>query len=107
MRRKAKYLFFSLTIFLDQKEADPSLTWKKACYLAIEKIKDYESADLYGDTNRNTCLYVTPKTVMHQWFQNFRDNKESFINIPFCTIQITTKYPTIVACIFLNKMCMI
>ena len=75
---KAKYLYHALAILLNKKEADSLLTWESICGLAVEKVKKFEGADYNND---GTYHWVGARTVMH-WFCHFRDNKESFVNIP-------------------------
>ena len=39
IKMKCKFVFHALTVFLERKEIDHSLTWKGACKKAVEKIK--------------------------------------------------------------------
>ena len=40
IRTKSKYLYHSLTIFLERKETDLTMIWKNPCELAVKKSKN-------------------------------------------------------------------
>ena len=82
IKMKAKYLYHALAILLDKKETDPSLSWQSICGLAVDKVKDFEGANLIeNDSCESTYHWVRSRTAMC-WFCNFRDNKECFVNVP-------------------------
>ena len=71
IKMKCKFVFHALTIFLERKEIDHSLTWKGACKKAVEKIKEFEGVCYVEDnSNNNTHHWVVAKTIM-KWFRQF------------------------------------
>ena len=105
VRNKAKYLFHALTILLEKKEDESTLSWQQICDLAAEKVKEFEGAGVHAsNSNKTTHWWVGGRTIM-RWFQIFRDNKENFINTPYHTSQID-KYPSISHHSKKNSFCM-
>ena len=94
IRTKSKYLYHSLTIFLERKETDLTMTWKNACELAVKKIKEFEGS--HNEVNENGTHHFAPVTIM-KWFRQYRDNPESFINSPYRS-SLIEKYPPVFNC---------
>ena len=94
IKMKAKYIYHALAILLNEKEIQPALTWKKCCDLAIEKIKEFEGANLIENNidEQSSHHWVVSRTVM-KWFRHFRDNGETFINTPYRTSLIDKDPP--------------
>ena len=82
VKKKAKYLLHSLTIMLETRDSNPTLTWFKACVAAIDKVKQFEFSHLCSEDD-NDYTDQWPKTnIIMRWFRQFRDNNESYINTP-------------------------
>ena len=65
-------------------------------YLSIlaEKVKKFEGAGIHESYSKRTTHHWFGSRTIIRWFQNFRDNRERFVNTPFHTSQIY-KYPSI------------
>jgi hypothetical protein len=53
VKKKAKYLLHSLTIMLETRDSDPTLTWFKACVADIDKIKQFAFAHLCSEDDND------------------------------------------------------
>ena len=87
LRRKCRYLVAALTIILNSNLDHTTITinWKKACELAAQKIRNVEDCETYYNngerinSHNKSHLWVSARTMMF-WFNQFRENNESFVN---------------------------
>ena len=90
IEKKCKFLAKALSILYNDsnKSNTVHMTWSGCCDEAIYQLGEAESCEFVSDDDdddinehNDTNHWVTSRTIM-QWFRDFRQNNEKFVNVP-------------------------